>query len=232
MTNTLKITPRGEITWQVHDTADGRLYLPPTHDEAMNPMEIFSQVDDNRNRHRILGMGCEGAVFDIANHAVKAYVTPFVQNPIWTLRTNVTLTEGMKKIAQPQNSSFEIAGVDIKAAFIPHVEREEELGYRALWIMEKIDSPMTIAEYFRKRERLFGKKINKLRPFPNPSQRIETYDVALRTYGLSFEDIVNDEVDFKDNNLMIATLPSGRQRGKVIKLDEIPKGTNSGFSSY
>lgn len=218
----LKITPRGEIEWQAHDVANGRLFLPESHDDSIDPMNLFELVDDDRNRHERLGTGLEGVVYNIAGHAVKAFIDPDVHDTVSTLRANVTLAEGLKRIAQPQNSSFEIAGANIRAAFVPHMQHEESLGYRAIWLMDKIDSPMTISRYFRKREGLFGKKVNKTYPLPTHHQRLATYQTALESYGLKITDIVNDEVDFKDINLMIAKLPAGRERGVLVKLDERP----------
>lgn len=233
MSNTLKITPRGEITWQVHDTADGRLYLPPTHDETLNPMEIFDQVDDDRDYLNIIGHGTEGVVYDIADYAVKTFRDPYDTKNISMLRVNVALTEGLRRIAQPQNSSFEIAGAEIYGAFIPHPEAEEKLGYCAIWLMEKINPPMKVTQYKRRREHLVGRKLNKLHPLPTPRQRRATYNLALEQFGFKSTDIVNDENECNNTNLLIEKIPEGRTRGRLIKIDERPVLESSGtFTSY
>lgn len=218
----LQITPKGEITWETHDLSTGRLYLPPSHNDRIDLMSIVNSVDEDRNRHKKLGIGMEGVVYDIAGYAVKAFIDPADWNNVNTLRVNVALAEGLRRIAQPQNSAFEITGVDIYGAFVPHEDFEEQLGYRAVWLMEKIESPMKVSHYLRKQRALFGHKAIKSRPLPSPWQRKATYGAALEYYGLEVTDILNDENEFHDVNLIINTLPQGRTRGRLVKIDERP----------
>jgi hypothetical protein len=207
----VRITPEGEVSWNIHDTADGRLFIPLATNGEIDPLLVFQAFNEQPTAYRQLGKsGGHGVVKDVAGYALKHFYSKsrvewdlpqdWIPGHLPDLRANVALAEGLSLVPQLRKGEFDVRAAEIHGAFIPHDWHGGDS--EILWLMEKLDP--------------IEKSARKELLLPEKKRRKKLYAKALELMSIDLQDV---SLDDHKGNILITEAPSADKRGTLVRID-------------